>query len=244
MKVCALHTHRIQPEEAIEDVLFAYLPSLKEKTIVGITSKILSYTENRLIEKENATKQDLIEKEAEVILRCPNNPHGFQLTLKDHIMMASAGIDESNAKGCYVLLPKNIMKSAAHIWKWLKKTYNLTHVGVIITDSQSIVLRPGVKGVGLGFCGFKPLYSYKGTLDLDQRIIKTSQLNVLDSLATTLVFMMGEGAEQTPLALMEEAPRVVFSSAVPTKKEKEAMHITPKDDLYLSLLSQGRWEKL
>ena len=63
-----------------------------------------------------------------------------------------------------------------------------------------------------------------------------------DGLAAAAVLMMGEGREQTPLALIEGAP-VVFREKELTRKEIEATRIGIKDDLYAPLLTKVKWRK-
>jgi dihydrofolate synthase / folylpolyglutamate synthase len=41
--------------------------------------------------------------------------------MKDNTLIPSAGIDESNANGYYILRPKNIQKMTKEIWQYLKK---------------------------------------------------------------------------------------------------------------------------
>jgi F420-0:gamma-glutamyl ligase len=67
-------------------------------------------------------------------------------------------------------------------------------------------------------------------------------VNVLDALAAAAVFVMGEGAEQTPCALIKEAPKITFSDCPPTEEEVAAFTIPIEEDLYGPLfLPLERW---
>jgi F420-0:gamma-glutamyl ligase len=54
---------------------------------------------------------------------------------------------------------------------------------------------------------------------------------------------MGEGNEQTPLAVIEDVPFVKFQARNPLKKELESFHIDMEDDLYAPLLKGVKWRK-
>jgi F420-0:gamma-glutamyl ligase len=43
---------------------------------------------------------------------------------------------------------------------------------------------------------------------------------------------MGEGAEQTPMAIISGAPKVHFLTRPPTTKEEKSVKISMKKDLY------------
>ena len=66
---------------------------------------------------------------------------------------------------------------------------------------------------------------------------------VADALATAAVLAMGEGNEQTPLAVIEDVPFVQFQQRNPNKKELTELTIDPKDDLYAPLLKGVKWRK-
>lgn len=58
--------------------------------------------------------------------------------------MANAGVDESNANGKIILLPRDSFKSANALRNYFKKKYSLKNFGVIISDSRSLPLRSGI----------------------------------------------------------------------------------------------------
>lgn len=105
--------------------------------------------------------------------------------------MASAGIDESNANGKLVLLPKDSFKTARFLRDKLRQKYGVRHLGVLITDSRTTPLRAGVTGVALGYAGFRGVKDYRGTPDIFGRKFKFSRTDVADSLATAAVFAIG-----------------------------------------------------
>jgi F420-0:gamma-glutamyl ligase len=104
-------------------------------------------------------------------------------------------------------------------------------------------MRRGVTGIALGWCGFKPLYSYVGQPDLYGHPLRVTQMNLLDGLASTAVLMMGEGAEQTPMVLIEDAPKINFVDRAPTKEEETSIYISMNEDLYGPLFAGATWIK-
>ena len=225
MKARSIKTHKIKSSESIYAILDRYITKLTEKSIIAISSKIVSTCENRIV---NTNKKDLINKESDFCFKSPINFPGFHITLKNNRLIPNAGIDESNCTGSYILLPKNPMLSAKKIWKYLRKNHTIKNLGVIITDSNITPLRAGVTGITLGWCGFKPTYNYIGQKDVFGRIMEVTQINLLDSLATIATLEMGEGKEQTPMAIITNAKKINFQN---NTQEKEA-YIDPKSDLF------------
>jgi F420-0:gamma-glutamyl ligase len=55
--------------------------------------------------------------------------------------------------------------------------------------------------------------------------------------------MMGEGDEQTPLALLEDLPFVKFQQRNPTDEEIASLRIAREDDIFWPFLRNGSWHK-
>lgn len=216
------------------DDLFAfvtdYFKKLPEESVVVVTSKIVALAEKRTAVAENVqTKEKLIRAESEFAI-----PTKYVwLTVKDGMVMASAGIDESNANGKLILLPKDSFKMARFLRNKLREKYGVKHLGILITDSRTIPLRAGVTGVALGYAGFRGVKDYRGKPDIFGRKFKFSRTNVADSLATAAVLVMGEGNERQPLAIIEGVP-VEFCDRVNRKE----LHIDIKEDMYRPLFSK------
>lgn len=244
MKVTPVRTHKItQKDRDIFKILDRYIKKLSEKSVVAVTSKIVSVCEGRVAEIGTKTKDELAEKEAELYLPRHMSKYDFMISIKYGIFTASAGIDESNGNGFYILWPRDPQKSANQIRKWLKGRFNLENVGVIITDSKTTPLRWGVTGVAIAHSGFMALNSYIGKPDIFGRKMQAEKLNVSDSLATAAVAVMGEGNEQTPLAIISDVPFVEFQSRNPTEKELKELKIDIEDDLYAPLMKSVSWKK-
>lgn len=233
------------PKDDLLQIIRASVKSLKEKSIVVITSKVVAIWEGRCLPMANHTKDDLTIQEADFYLPRSAVPGAWCMhTLKNNVFIPSAGIDESNADGYYILWPKDSQKSAKKLWSWLKKKYQVKDLGVIITDSHTIPLRRGVLGISLGHYGFNPLKDYRGKKDLFGRPFKMAQTNIADGLAAAAVTIMGEGSECTPICIIENIPWVKFvSSPVKSKLPFSSFEIKTKEDMYYPLFASVPWKK-
>jgi coenzyme F420-0:L-glutamate ligase len=230
MNVRAIRTRLFHESEALVPFFVQHLPRLKEGSVVAITSKIVALAEGRVTDVGSAKeKARIIRAESEFAIK---TKHAW-LTIKDGVVLPSAGIDESNAKGRLILLPKDSFTQAARIRRALKKHHKIERLGVIITDSRVLPLRAGVVGVALGYAGFRGVKEYRGKQDLFNRPLKITRVDVADSLATAAVFEMGEGAERQPLAVIEDV-EVEFCERV----NRNELKIRLAEDLFRPLFAR------
>jgi len=242
MEIKAIKTHKIETGESLEYLLDKYILA-KENSIIVITSKVISICQNRVVAKNSIPKEELIRKEADLLLETHNTPYGHYLTIKNKILIPSAGIDESNGNGLYILYPINVQETACVIWEYLRKKHGVKNLGILITDSHTTPLRCGVTGISLAWCGFEPLYSYIGKPDIYGRLLQCTNVNILDALAASAVFVMGEGDEQTPIAILNNCPKITFVDRIPTETEKDSVSIPINNDIYAPLLTAVNWVK-
>lgn len=244
MIISTIKTEKITPgKQDLLSILDEYVKSIKEKSVLAVTSKIVSICEGRVVKIGEIDKEKLIEKEADYFLSERERNYGITLTIKNNLLIPSAGIDESNGAGYYILWPSNPQKTANRVRQYLCQRFSLKRVGVIITDSKTSPMRWGVTGVALAHSGFSALKDYIGKPDIFNRKLKFTKANIADGVAAAAVLAMGEGNEQTPLALITDAPFVEFQSRNPTQKEISDLQISLKEDLYASLLKGVKWLK-
>lgn len=247
MQIKAIKTKLFKPPK--DDLFGEILNKVKkipEGSVFVVSSKVLSIHQGRCIPIDKIKdKDELIQSEADKYLPRSKVPKGYAvLTLKNKLLIPSAGIDESNADDYYILWPKKVEKTVWDIYRFIKKNYKTKEFGVLITDSHTVPLRRGVMGIALSYAGFKPLNDYRGTKDLFGRKFKVSTTNVVDSLAVAAVLEMGEGTERTPLALITDVPYVQFSSKpYKPKSSKMKFNIRWQEDLYGPLLNAMKWKK-
>jgi putative folate metabolism gamma-glutamate ligase len=245
MKATSYKTHKILPKESLKEIVDRYLPTFPDNSIIAITSKIVSLCQNRVVLKKDITEKfQLIQQESDLYLEgAYSQQYGIYLTVKNNILIPTAGIDESNGNGYYILYPQDIQSTAIEIWQHLRQRDPDKKIGILITDSHTTPLRRGVTGIALGWCGFKPLYNYIGMPDIYGHPLRVTMINLLDSLAATAVYVMGEGSEQTPLAIIENAPKIEFQDTPPSKEEVDSITISLTEDLYAPLLTDVPWKK-
>lgn len=209
----------LPPQDNLFAVLDKFLPRLREGDIVMITSKVLAIHQGRCVKiAEKIKKDSLIKSEADAYLprRHVPNEH-VMLTIKDHTLIPTAGIDESNGNGYFVLWPKNVNRLLKHIWQYLRKKHHITHLAVVSTDSHTVPLRFGVLGVSTGFYGLEPVIDHRGRPDIFGRPLTVTRVNVVDALAVMSVLLMGESDETTPILIIRGAKLVTFTDE-PTYK--------------------------
>ncbi len=228
MQIRAYKTRIFKENVDLVDFILKYLPKVNECDILVVTSKIVALSEGRTAQLSNEkVREQLIKKESDFALKTKYT----WLTIKDGMVMSSAGIDESNADGKIVLLPKDSFASAKLLHTKLVKIYKVKKLGIIISDSAILPLRNGTVASALGYAGFKGVRNYVGKKDIFGKILKMSRVNIADSLATASVVCMGEGNERKPLAKISDAP-VEFIAKVNRKE----VTIKLEDDIFYPLL--------
>lgn len=243
MRITPIRTDPITPEDGnLLAVLDRYLPPLAERSVVAITSKVVAICEGRVVNVGSTAKRELIEQEADYFLPPTESKYGITLTIKDNLLVPTAGIDESNGDGRYVLWPSKPDVSANVIRAHLAERDDLHEIGVILTDSTTRPLLQGVTGVALSHSGFAAVHDYAGRPDIFGRPLAFTRANIRDGLAAAAVLVMGEADERTPFAVVEDLPFVTFQDHNPAEQERLALRISPEDDLYAPLLTSIHWQ--
>ena len=244
MKVTAIKTKKVEVGDKLFEILDESLPKLQERDVVVITSKIVAITQGRLIKNDGKiTKHDVMLKEADYYLPEEYVNYGIYMTIKNNFMVASAGVDESNGHGYFILWPEKFVETTNQIWNYLRDKHKIKNLGVVISDSKIIPMRKGTSGVGLAWAGFKPLRDYIGKPDIFGHNLRVTKASVVDGIAAAAVLNMGEGKEQTPLAVVSDISNIEFVERTPTKEELNEMSISKDEDVYGRILNSVKWVK-
>jgi F420-0:gamma-glutamyl ligase len=219
----------LPPRDDLFAVLDEALPEIKNGDIVIVTSKVVSLNEGRTIPIGTRDKAELVRTEADLLWH--PDPARKPLTITRHALISAAGIDESNGNGHYVLLPVDAFASARHIRDYLVRRFSLEAVGVVITDSHSLLFRYGALSVSVGCWGFVPVVSHKGEVDLFGRELQFSKTNVADALAAAATLVSGEGAESIPVQIARGVPNLTFTDTDP----RPALFVPQEEDTYRQL---------
>lgn len=242
MKVTPIQTPIIHPHDNLLEVIKQTIPTLSERSILVVTSKVVSIWEGA-VKPKTEDKDDLVKQQAELYVEASSLNYHYLLTIRKGLLAVSSGIDESNIENAYVLLPQDPIASAVKIWHFLRETYHLKEVGVVITDSISMPLKWGTMGRSISSCGIEAVTSLIGKPDIHGKPLEVTRINVAEGLAAAAVLEMGEADDAMPLAIIEDARQVRFVDHPPTAEEIEAEKISLEDDLYAPLLTAVAWKK-
>jgi coenzyme F420-0:L-glutamate ligase len=237
------------PEDDLIGVIDESIPELEEGDVVAVSSKVVAIWQGRCIpiprgdEERKALKEELIREEADHYLEKDEHfAYSRVFTIYEGIFGSSAGIDESNGDGHFVLLPRNSDAAAHEVRSFLCNKFTIRELGVIVVDSRSAMMRNGTIGIALGHAGFRALNDYRGTKDVFGRQLQFERMNVADCLASAATLIMGEGNECTPLALFRDIPRMNFSE----EKSDDFMllpSVPLQNDVYAQFLKPHDWKQ-
>ena len=224
MRLYPVQTPIVKPGDNLVELVLESLRaqrlSLEDNDVLALASKIVSYSQGRIVKlsevrpsakaKKLAKEYSLEPEFAELLLREAEKVYGgvekAVLTLKDCILTANAGMDNKNAPaGSVVLWPENLAE-------WLKNFREEIScktgrsVAVMVVDSGLVPLRIGTVGLALAVAGFNPIREWRGKKDLYGRTIIITRHAVADDLASAAHLLMGEASEKTPVVLVRDAP--------------------------------------
>jgi F420-0:gamma-glutamyl ligase len=232
MQIKAIKTAKILPgATTLTALLDEALPVVTEKSVVVVTSKVVSLCEDGVVPIDDTDREALLRRESDLYyIPNQNGEHEYNFTIKQNTLIPAAGIDVSNGNGQYILWPKDAMATAEAVRVHLCKRDGVEQIGVIITDSTISLSRWGTLGIAIGHSGFDPIKDYVGQPDLFGRPLVLSTANIAGGLAAAAVLAMGEGAEQTPIAVIQDVPMVDFWQGNHVPSSTDSYYISPLDD--------------
>ena len=176
--------------------------SLKNNDVLVITQKIISKSEDRIINltsihpenkaielgkklRKNPKLIQLIINESNSIIKIDKNRGIIITETKLGHICANSGIDSSNIYGAnnVSLLPEDPDKSAKIIYKNLKQKFNLENLGVIISDTFGRPWRVGQTNISIGSYGINPLIDYRNNTDAFGEKLNTTKICIVDELS-------------------------------------------------------------
>jgi coenzyme F420-0:L-glutamate ligase len=223
----------VPPRDDLWEALNPVLPALREGDVLAITSKVVAIHQGRCVPiAEVGDREDLVATEADAWISRASSRYGITLSIKGSTLVASAGIDASNANDHYVLWPSAPNEAAAEIGRRLRREHGVRNLGVILTDSHCTPMRRGTTGISIGIYGFEALRDYRGKPDLFGRPLAVTVANRVDALAAAAVGLMGEGSESIPAVVIRDWPDIVFNDIA----GQEGFLIPPEQDIFAPLL--------
>ncbi|NCN52778.1 hypothetical protein GW943_03165 [Candidatus Parcubacteria bacterium] len=230
MQYIPIHTRTLTPpQDDLFAVLDESLTDVKDSDVILITSKVVSIHHGCCVQIEGTDKEKLVAAEADGVQYVDYRDK--PLTIVHNAFISSAGIDESNGNGYYVLLPESPYDDAKKIWQHLRTKHSVQNLGVIITDSHSLPFRYGAMSIAIGFYGFHPVDSHRGKKDIFGRELKFSSTNIVDSLAAGSAVVAGECDERQPVIVARNVPNLVFIE----DDARAELIVKREDDIYRGL---------
>ena len=217
---------------AFQNALESSGESVKERDIIIIASKVLAYSQGRVLGIKNKDEfKELVRKEADVVLEDGE----MILTLKNRVLIPNAGIDNSNTpKNMVILWPKDPFGSAREIRERIRNKDKIKELGVIISDSHCQPLRMGTSGIAIGWAGFYGVQDERGKKDLYEKKLAYTQIAMADDLASAANVLMGETDASVPFVIVRDAP-VIFTDE---PFSEEDYFIGPDECIYRGLYNE------
>jgi coenzyme F420-0:L-glutamate ligase/coenzyme F420-1:gamma-L-glutamate ligase len=221
----------IQPDDRLDKIILQALEnnriSLQEGDILVVTQKIVSKSENRLVNLAKVTPSakaiqlgneiekdprlvELILQESKEVLR--TRPGTIIVEHRLGFVCANAGIDHSNVAGegsaqeeWVLLLPADPDESARKLREALQAAAGVS-LGIMIIDSHGRAWRLGTVGVAIGVAGIPGLVDLRGRKDLFGYSLRITQVAAADELAAAASLLMGQSNEGTPVVHVRGFP--------------------------------------
>ena len=159
----------------------------------------------RTVEKDPRLIEVILRESREVLRATPG------VLIVEHrlgLVMASAGVDQSNVAGneeTVLLLPDDPDASARRIREDLRRACG-ADPGIVINDSFGRAWRNGVTGFAIGVAGISALVDLRGQVDRGGRALRVTQVAAADELAAAASLIMGQSAEGLPAVLVRGFP--------------------------------------
>jgi coenzyme F420-0:L-glutamate ligase/coenzyme F420-1:gamma-L-glutamate ligase len=206
MIITSVATSLVNPGDNLAENFYKALNlaglSIGENSIIVVSSKVFSYSENRIVEIENdAEFKKIVMAESEKYY--PGEV--VDLSYKHGLFVANAGIDRSNVPaGQAILWPADPQKSCDEFRLELMNKFGLKNLGVIMIDSICYPGRMGVNGGAICYSGIVGVTDERGKLDIFGNPLRITKVNKADAVASASNLLMGEAAEIVPYCIVSE----------------------------------------
>ena len=183
------------PGDDLAGAIAGAAPWLADGDVVVVTSKVVSKVEGNLVAVEPGTDREAARQraiDAETVrvvarrgpLKIVQTRHGW--------VVAAAGIDASNvAADALVLLPADADASARALRDRLAALLGV-RVGVVVSDTFGRTWRDGLTDVAIGSAGLPALVDHRGQVDAHGNRLETTQVAVVDELASAADLVKGK----------------------------------------------------
>lgn len=175
--------------------------------VLVCTQKIVSKAEGRLVRVDGITPSPRAREWADAWGR---DPRVIEIALQESVRVvrmergvliaetrqgficANAGVDTSNVRaGWAALLPADPDGSARRLCAALRAACHVP-IGVIVSDTFGRPWREGQTNVAIGVAGLRPIADYRGSLDRQGQVLRSTAIAVADELAAAAEIVMGK----------------------------------------------------
>lgn len=207
------------PEIAVGDDLAAIIGRALSDSAAGamdgdilvLTSKIVSKAEGRQVSA--ADREAAITAETVRLVASRTYPGGTTRIVENRqgLVMAAAGVDNSNtAEGVVLLLPEDPDASAGRLCAALRAEFGVA-LAVILSDTLGRPWREGQTDAAIGAAGLRVLEDYRGTADSHGNLLTVSAAAVADEIAGAADLVKGK-ATGRPVALVRGLGHLVLDA--------------------------------
>ena len=177
---------------------FVHLSDIKPSSFAKVFSQ-KSGRDARLIEVVLKDSRKIIKIDYDRGILITETYHGF--------ICANSGVDSSNVGGYEVVLrlPKNPDFSANELVSKIQHLTGLPNVSVIISDTFGRPWREGHVNYSIGSSGIQPTVDYRGNKDTFDRVMKVTEIAIVDEMAGAAELVMGK-TSQIPVAIIRGFP--------------------------------------
>ncbi len=187
----------VRPGDDLAALLAAAAGRLADGDVLVVAHKVVSKAEGRVVElagvepseralslgaehgKDPRLVEVILGESSEIVRSRPGvlicrTHHGY--------VCANAGVDQSNAGGAVVLLPRDPDGSARALRVRLRELTGVAPA-VVISDSFGRAWRVGQSDVAIGVAGLAPADDWRGRRDADGRVLEATVVAVADEAA-------------------------------------------------------------
>ncbi|MFX0209223.1 MAG: coenzyme F420-0:L-glutamate ligase, partial [Candidatus Hodarchaeota archaeon] len=170
---------------------------------------------------------------------------GAVLALRNNVLQANAGVDQSNAGGneFMIVLPRDPVRTAERIRKEINALTG-KKIAIIIADSKTHPLRRGTSGFALAVSGFRPIIDDIGNPDLYGRPMNITSRAIADNIVSAAEILMGETNQRVPVVIARGCKGITFEETREIEKNNSLMKISPHHCIYMGPLWYNRKSKM
>jgi coenzyme F420-0:L-glutamate ligase / coenzyme F420-1:gamma-L-glutamate ligase len=200
----------------IGDAAAVSAEGLRDGDILVVTSKIVSKAEGRQVGADD--REEAITAETVRLVASRTHPGGRTRIVENRLglVLAAAGVDNSNTPdGTVLLLPEDPDRSARRLCQSLRAHFGIA-VGVILSDTLGRPWREGQTDAAIGAAGLRVLEDYRGTQDTHGNLLSASAAAVADEIAGAADLVKGKTTGR-PVALVRGLGHLVLPDVDPSR---------------------------